>query len=96
MSNDEGMTKPSLLGSTGCQPVVAGNPAGNTFVTGFQNNTEITPSRQAAETYRLAACAPQNLQARRGLTCETHYAALAVSISSVYLPKRALLLHEAR
>src|SRR5437773_10090030 len=53
-------------GSTGCQPVVAGGPAGNTFAHVFLVQP-ISRSRQAAETYRLAACAPQHvaIHARR-------------------------------
>jgi len=51
---------------------------------------------RAAGNYRLAACAPQNLRTQVLLICFWHHAVFAVSISSVYLPKRALLLHKAR
>src|SRR5947199_34174 len=46
-------------GRTGWQPVVAGNPAGNTFSRSVLQSRDSFPSRQAAETNRLAACAPR-------------------------------------
>src|SRR5438105_9107249 len=52
-----------FLGSTGCQPVVAGNPAGNIFANVIRCDAN-SRSRQAAETCRLAACAPQNAEMR--------------------------------
>jgi hypothetical protein len=47
-----------LLGSTDCQSVVAGSPAGNIFDPASSDDFTF-PSRQAAEICRLAACAPQ-------------------------------------
>jgi hypothetical protein len=50
----------SVLGSAGCQPAVAGNPADNTLPRVVsRSNGDFARPRQAAETYRLAACAPQ-------------------------------------
>ncbi len=57
------------LGSTGCQPVVAGIPVGN--IVGYAiPGRNISRSRQAAEICRLAACAPQYAKTRypTGLT----------------------------
>ncbi len=51
---------------------------------------------RVAGNYRLAASAPQNLRTQALLICLQRHAAFAVSMSSVYLPNRALLLHKAR
>ncbi|MDQ3314447.1 MAG: methionine synthase, partial [Verrucomicrobiota bacterium] len=54
----------SDLGSAGCQLAVAGSlPATSEGVNGIQEEAESkSPSRQAAETSRLAACAPQSTE----------------------------------
>jgi L-ascorbate metabolism protein UlaG (beta-lactamase superfamily) len=53
-----------VLGSTGRWPVVAGNPAGNILGGNFEGLSFPDP-RQAAEDYKLAACAPQTCSVRR-------------------------------
>ncbi len=52
-------------GSTGCQPVVAGGPAGNILFNAISRDA-ISWSWQVAETYRLGSlCSPGKLNCRR-------------------------------
>src|SRR5438105_9799993 len=86
-----------FLGSTGCQPVVAGNSAGNIFANVIRCDAN-SRSRQAAETCRLAACAPQNAEMRalpRGqrsmwreflpVFCVAHFPAERLNLISQFL-----------
>jgi len=58
LGSTRGLACSVFLGSTGCQPVVADNPAGDIFAHAIRGDA-YSRSRQAAETCRLAACAPQ-------------------------------------
>src|SRR5206468_85968 len=70
-----------FLGSTGYQPVVAGSLPATSLRTQFRGDV-VSRSRQAAETYRLAACAPQKRAERRS----SAQRAIVPSFSATVLP----------
>jgi len=61
-----------ILGSTGLPACSCRQPAGNIFRTRDAEDDSFSRSRQAAETHRMAACAPQNLARGRSLIPSYH------------------------